>query len=254
MTEMHAFQHKVKEFSSFSAKSRQEYFQKWGMLQMSVQMYSYDLYFDVNEKDRFVEAFFKDRNVQQTLKTFVKQRSVLFGNMQFKDIFVEILPKKVTSMNFFDVIFNEKLVYESGSIKKCFDEMIDDILVSDELRKMILTDESEYYGIFQQKDRNEFIFQVFQHLVIGGYCCQYEDNINPYIETTKYIYKDLLHVNKDVNTKNLVIGSIVLKVKLLGNKENQVFPGTSNHMQNFCYLIINPEKRNVIVWHHMWDV
>jgi hypothetical protein len=40
------------------------------------------------------------------------------------------------SMNFFDRLKSNGIVRESGVIVKCFDEMCDDFLVSDELRKV----------------------------------------------------------------------------------------------------------------------
>lgn len=53
-------------------------------------------------------------------------------------------------------------------------------------------EDSEKYEIFSQADREEFLFCLFKHLCLGGALCQYEDVLNPYLETTKLIYKDLV--------------------------------------------------------------
>jgi hypothetical protein len=72
------------------------------------------------------------------------------------------------SMNFFDRLKSNGIVRESGVIVKCFDEMCDDFLVSDELRKVLIIKDSENYDIFGAKDRSEFLFKVFTHITLGG--------------------------------------------------------------------------------------
>ena len=245
---------KRKEFLGFDAKSTKDYFKKWGLTRSSLQVYSYNEYFDVKIKDQFVQAFFMDTNVKNTFKTF--SSADLLGNMdiEFEKVNVEMIPVHVMSTNFFDRLYQNLLVRECGAIKKCFDEVVDDFLVSDELRKVILVEDSEFFNIFTYEDREEFIFRIFSHLVLGGYCCQYEDNVNGYTETTKHLYKDLLHVCKDKNSNQLFIQSIVLKIRLLDNKGDIVFPGRSSNVQNFCYMIIDPETRQIIIWHHIWSL
>ena len=75
------------------------------------------------------------------------------------------------------------MVRKSGHIVKCFDEMVDDFLVSDELKKvkylllhikiittlqLLLDKDSQHYHIYSAQDREEFLFKIFQHLVLGG--------------------------------------------------------------------------------------
>jgi len=145
-------------------------------------------------------------------------------------------------------------VRECGSIKKCFDSEYNGILISDVLHKLLVDEDSSEYDIFSFKDRNEFMFQIFKHLVLGGYCCQYEDLVQPYLDLTKHLYKDFLYVYKDIATSKLQIGSIVLKVALYAKDGRYLFPGKEKHEQNFFYLILNPLKREVITWQHLWNV
>ena len=42
------------------------------------------------------------------------------------------------------------------------------------------------------EERKELILHVFKRLVVGGGACQYEDDMAPYLNTTKLIYKDLV--------------------------------------------------------------
>ena len=58
--------------------------------------------------------------------------------------------------------------------------------------QMLLDEESEEYNLYDKNEREEFIFAIFQMLVLGGPLCQYEDNIQPYLDITKTIYKDLI--------------------------------------------------------------
>ncbi len=81
-------------------------------------------------------------------------------------------------------------------------------------KKVLVLDDSDNYDIYSSKERNEFIFRLFKHLSIGGHICQFEDTIQPYIEVTKSIYKDLISVQKDSKTKNIKVVSYVFKVEV----------------------------------------
>jgi hypothetical protein len=146
------------------------------------------------------------------------------------------------------------IVRESGVIVKCFDEMCDDFLVSDELRKVLIIKDSENYDIFGAKDRSEFLFKVFTHITLGGPVNQYEDEVKPYLSTAKLLYKTLLTVVKEPSTSKLSIASTVLDVKAKVD-EDVVFPwrqADGGHPQSFCYLIIDNIKRQVTAWYHTW--
>ena len=52
--------------------------------------------------------------------------------------------------------------------------------------------DSDNYEMFSDEQRNEFIFLLFRHLCLGGAVCQYEDTVQPYLDATKAIYKDLI--------------------------------------------------------------
>lgn len=73
------------------------------------------------------------------------------------------------------------------------DEYYESFIVSDELRKCLLMPEfPSYDAVFSNADRQEFIFHVFKALCLGGRLCQFEDEIEPYLDCTKKLYKDLV--------------------------------------------------------------
>ncbi|CAJ0928802.1 unnamed protein product [Ranitomeya imitator] len=105
------------------------------------------------------------------------------------------IPCSLLCMSLFDRLHQENIVKEGGYISKCLDEYVDDFVVSDELRKVLLLEGSDNYEIFSPSDRQEFLFLLFKHLCLGGAVCQFEDTIDPYLEVTKSIYKELLRLS-----------------------------------------------------------
>ena len=80
-----------------------------------------------------------------------------------------------------------------GDIVKCMDEYTDDhIIVSDELRKCLLMPECETWDTFGAEERQEFLFHILRALALGGALCQYEDQLQPYLEVAKKMYKSLV--------------------------------------------------------------
>nr|XP_054771460.1 cilia- and flagella-associated protein 300-like [Lytechinus pictus] len=229
----------------------QDLLMKWGMKgRMSVQYFSYDQLFQAYQKDDFILDFFKDPVVMATLGTLSDSGS--WGPPGFTAEKVEVVqvPCSVTSMTFFDRLEGEELVREGGRIVKCFDEFYEDFTISDEVRKMILLEDSDNYEVFSELEREQFLFRLFEHLCLGGSLCQYEDSITPYLDTTKLLYKDLVSVQKDSSTKELRVISHVFKVKAWDKDNYQFYPCDQDHRQTFAYFIVDPLKRHVGILYH----
>lgn len=79
---------------------------------------------------------------------------------------------------------------------------------------MLLDEECPEYNLYLKDEREEFIFRIFQMLVLGGILCQYEDVLNPYLEVTKAIYKDLVRLYNTC-TNILFLKSIIIIFLLL---------------------------------------
>lgn len=76
----------------------------------------------------------------------------------------------------------------------------------------MLLEDSDNYDTFSEEDRGQFLFRIFKHLTLGGPLNQYEDNIGPYFDTVKKIYKDFVSVSRDPATKAIVVNSSVFKI------------------------------------------
>ena len=42
--------------------------------------------------------------------------------------------------------------------------------------------ESEHWELFSEDERQEFLFLLFKHLILGGPICQYDDKVERYLE------------------------------------------------------------------------
>lgn len=238
-----------------TSKVTTELFDKWGMLgRMEFKSFSYNKYYQKYEKDIFTKDFFKSDVVNSNIQVLTPMGEWKPLNMSHSidNTSVEEIDSTTLSMTFFDRLYSSGIVRNTGSIVKCFDEMMDDFLISDELKKMLLMEDSDNYNLYNEKEKNEFLFKVFRHLVLGGPVNQYEDTVDPYLNTTKLLYKKLLLVVKDPNTQELSIASHVLNVQAKAGNA-LVFPMTTDHTQSFCYLIIDNVKRHVTVWYHIWS-
>ncbi|XP_006834013.1 PREDICTED: uncharacterized protein C11orf70 homolog [Chrysochloris asiatica] len=204
--------------------------------------------------ERYKRDFFKDSNVLSNLKLLSdsSEQWITLGT-EVKKVEAINVPCTQLSMSFFNPLYDENIVRDSGHIVKCLDYFCDPFLISDELRKVLLLEDSEKYEVFSQLDREEFLFCLFKHLCLGGSLCQYEDVVNPYLETAKLIYKDLVSVRKNPQTKKIEITSSVYKVTAY-DSAGMCYPSTKSHEQTFSYFVVDPIKRHVHVLYHCYGV
>lgn len=64
--------------------------------------------------------------------------------------------------------------------------------ISDQLRQMLLCEESEHHELYEEDEKAQLLWRLFEHLALGGACCQFEDVLQAYLDITKRIYKELL--------------------------------------------------------------
>merc|ERR1712046_461156 len=98
-------------------------------------------------------------------------------------------------------------------------------------REAILMEESELYDAFSEKERKEFLFRIFSHLIFGGASNQYEDHVEEYFKVTKDVYKDLLTVRRN-DVGDVEVVSTVASILSLGDG-GVLYPKES--LLNFCY-------------------
>ncbi|NXU57202.1 CF300 protein, partial [Turnix velox] len=223
---------------------------KWSLQgRITAQAFSFDQQFKPYQKDEFVTVFFTDQNVSSSLKLLSASGQWTALGSKVTKTEGTVVPCTQISMSFFDRLYSEGVVRETGHIVKCYDDYYDDILISDELRKLLLLEDSDHYDLFSQLDRKEFLFCLFKHLCIGGALCQFEDVVGPYLETTKAIYKDLVSVQKDPETKEIRIISTVFRVSAY-DAHGLCYPSSQSHQQTFAYMIVDPCRRHVHLLYH----
>ncbi len=62
---------------------------------------------------------------------------------------------------------------------------------------------------YSDEEKQEFLFQLFRTLAVGGTMMQYEDMAEPYFETAKGIYKDFLTVFRNPGSGKVDIANCV---------------------------------------------
>ncbi|KAL0994990.1 hypothetical protein UPYG_G00130330 [Umbra pygmaea] len=240
----------TKTFSFLQDKNTQRLFMKWSLLgRLSSQAYSFDQTFYSYNSHHFALSFFRDPCVLANLR---KLEDGAWVQLDKKVVCVEaeVVPCTKVNMDMFEPVYSSGIIRPSGHITKCLHDTQGDY---DLLRQMLQEEESEQYGVIDQEDRREFLFCLFKHLTLGGKLCQYEDVISPYLDTTRAIYRDLVSVQKDPDTKEISVVSTVIKVSAL-DESGVCYPSRDKEDQSFSYLIVDPFRRHVYVFYHCYGV
>nr|XP_020462635.1 uncharacterized protein C11orf70 homolog isoform X2 [Monopterus albus] len=216
---------------------------------ISAQSYSFDQSFHPYNCEKFALCFFTDPNVVSSLR---KMEAGVWVPLDkpVVSVDVEVVPCTAVSMELFDPVYSCGILRPSGHVVKCFHDVYPDY---DELRQMLQEEDSDHYYVVGKEERREFLFRLFKHLCLGGELCQYEDTIDPYISTTKKMYKDLISVQKDPETRKISVVSTVLKVCAY-DESGRCYPGRQEEEQTFAYLIVDPFKRHMTMLHHFYGV
>ncbi|KAK2830338.1 hypothetical protein Q5P01_018269 [Channa striata] len=239
-----------KTFSFLQDQDTLRLLMKWSMLgRFAAQSYSFDQSFCPYNSETFARCFFTDPDVVSSLRK-MKPGVCVPLDKPVVSVDVEVVPCTTVSMELFDPIYSCGILRPSGHVVKCFHDVYPDY---DELRQMLQDEDSEHYYAVGKEAREEFLFRLFKHLCLGGELCQYEDTIDPYISTTKQIYKDLISVQKDPETKKISVVSTVLKVCAY-DESGRGYPGSAGDEQTFAYLIVDPFKRHVTLLCHFYGV
>eukprot|EP00879_Flechtneria_rotunda_P016634 GHRR01017404.1.p1 GENE.GHRR01017404.1~~GHRR01017404.1.p1 ORF type:complete len:170 (+),score=57.97 GHRR01017404.1:399-908(+) len=160
------------------------------------------------------------------------------------------MPASATRLDLFDRLMtaDPPVVRKTGEgdIIKCMDDNREGFQVSDKLREMLLCEESEHAELYSPEEKQQLLWSLFELVCLGGACCQFEDQLKPYLEITKRLYKALLSVHKDPGTGKVEVASTVLEVK--GCDCLPLFPHKSRN--NRCLVTIDSMKRTIQVLYH----
>ncbi|KAG2523774.1 hypothetical protein JM16_005231 [Phytophthora kernoviae] len=207
--------------------------------------------------EALLAEFFQDENVHRVLslpahlssnmsstsnEAMVSKPQTNEGSMlQF-----ERLRVSVTSLAFFDKLEEAGIVAHDGSIRGCMDEDFDGCTAGDLLTEMLANPESENCEVFSDQDKQEFIFQLFFTLVIGGGAlCQPDPRLQAYESTTRALYRALVSVKKSIASANgkrdIEITSRIYRVH-----GDALFKAPSSRFQS-CFVILDSHKRRLTV-------
>ncbi|CDI97575.1 hypothetical protein EmuJ_000136200 [Echinococcus multilocularis] len=233
-------------FSSITGKDAQSCLMQWSMKGLlHCQCFSFDETFKKHEIKEFATAFFNDPVVRQTLETEE-------GLPHDCDVVVSNVPCTLLSMDIFNRCIGT-VTHKTGRIKFCFEEYCESLVVNDCLKRALCIQNSEFYDLFNETEREEFLFRLFRHIVIGGELSQPNEDFGVYTNFVKSLYRELISVQKIQGSEELKIVSLVYDVRVLSNNET-VYPASKTHINTFAYLIVNPIKRHVIALSHVYGI
>ncbi|POM68054.1 Hypothetical protein PHPALM_15832 [Phytophthora palmivora] len=191
--------------------------------------------------EALLTEFFQDISVQQALSVRTTKVSGV-SSLQF-----ERLRANVTSMAFFEKLEAAGIVSRDGSLRGCIDEDFDGCTASDLLTEMLVNPNSDNCDVFSDEDRQEFIFQLFSALVIGGGALRQADSrVQAYENVTRTLYRALVSVKKsvaDANGKR----SIEITSRVYRVSGDALFEAPSRF--HSCFAIVDARKRWLTVWY-----
>mmetsp|Transcript_5539 Transcript_5539/g.14396 ORF Transcript_5539/g.14396 Transcript_5539/m.14396 type:complete len:267 (-) Transcript_5539:364-1164(-) len=230
-----------------------QYLAKWDMLKNTKFLqFRYTKAYHKMASDEFLIDFFNDPNVQQALEVMQPKGGWMPAVGKVKAVKSSVVPGTLTRMDLFDKLGDAEpsILRGTSSIMKCMEEIVDGFTVSDTLREMLVKgDDSENCELFSEQDKAEFLFRVFKALCLGGSMNQYEDEIDPYLDVTKRIYKEMLSVQKDATTGKVAVASPVFAVTSLDTEDGwSLFPVASQN--SFAFVTMDPARRTCKLWYH----
>jgi hypothetical protein len=112
---------------------------------------------------------------------------------------------------------------------------------------MLINPDSENCDVFSSNDKEEFLFHLFQLLVIGGSMCQSDDDFGTYEHMIKNFYKSLISVKKNPSDPSIIdITSQIYELEATA-----LFSTKSRF--NHCYIVLDKKKRMLTVLHNCFQ-
>merc|ERR1719198_2859351 len=147
-----------------------------------------------DQMQSMLEAFFRDREVVGVLHSLTRLRVLSPDRVR---VHWQKMGTQVVSMSFLNKFEECGAIGHSGHIRGRIEEDFEGVPIVNLIREVILLEESELYDAFTEKERKEFLFRIFSHIVFGGASNQYEYHVEEYFKVTKEVYKDLLTVRRN---------------------------------------------------------
>ncbi|EAR99613.2 hypothetical protein TTHERM_00586530 (macronuclear) [Tetrahymena thermophila SB210] len=221
-------------------KKIKELFQKWGLNYLTVSSYRFNQRFEEVSAEQFLLEFFNFPEVRQTLSSMNSPKEN-YSTIKYKRLKVNQI-----KMDLFDRLEENNLVVKD-MIKQTYEDFVEEIQINDLVRECLIKEESEHYEIFSEEDRKQFLFRLFQLVVLGGQMCQWEEKLSIYLDATKHLYKNLVTARKDSATDNIYIDSFVYEIQALDKSYKK-----GNNPQDVLYVVVNPSIRMLHVVQNAW--
>lgn len=190
--------------------------------------------------------FFNDADVQAALAregAGERARLVACPRGAYSRVEFEALHTTAVDLGLFQRLKERRLVAEHGGLRKCMDETYDGATVGTLLGDLLLNPESEHAGLFSEADKRELLYVLLRWLCVGGALNQCEDNIQPYYDLLKQLYKALVTVVKRPDTNAIEVTSKAYLVRQLDGSHEGLF--AEDNTNNLALLVFSPASRTV---------
>ncbi|KAL4436057.1 hypothetical protein ABPG74_022292 [Tetrahymena malaccensis] len=221
-------------------KKIKELFQKWGLNYLTISSYRFNQRFEEVSAEQFLLEFFNFPEVRQTLSSMNTPKEN-YSSIKYKRLKVNQI-----KMDMFDRLEENNLVVKD-MIKQTYEDFVEEIQINDLVRECLIKEESEHYELFSEDDRKQFLFRLFQLVVLGGQMCQWEEKLSIYLDATKHLYKNLVTARKDSATDNIYIDSFVYEIQALDKSYKK-----GNNPQDVLYVVVSPSIRMLHVVQNTW--
>merc|ERR1711988_1012414 len=240
-------------FPNYESKQMEEHLLKWN-LNENVHMvkFRFDQKFERFDAEQFVRDFFSDPTVQAHVQVATRGGMVR-GPGAPTAVSVSKLNTTATNLEFFDCLKSDDLpdgpiVREDGKIAGCFEEWEEGVCIQDRLRMAMCKQDTDEWDAIPGHMRQELLFAVFRHLVLGGSMCQWEDNMDVYLGAARMFYKDLVKARKNPDNQQIEITTLAYQVNSVEGA-GELFPNPYAP-NNWCLILIDPVPRQVTYYYH----
>eukprot|EP00924_Labyrinthula_sp_SR-Ha-C_P002209 snap_masked-scaffold_19-processed-gene-3.34-mRNA-1 protein AED:1.00 eAED:1.00 QI:0/0/0/0/1/1/2/0/241 len=176
---------------------------------------------------------------EEFMLDFLNSGKITGAKGKASSIGFEELKCTILNTSFFNPLkdLSLQLVEKSGMLKQCMKFHESSIQINNRLTEFFLDEKENSSSNSATEDvkinKNEFIYRLLTLLVIGGEINQPELTFGEYLDTTKSLYKELVHVYKREKTSNEVfVGSRVFKMKSVNDNENFLFCRENTEIQS----------------------
>ncbi|XP_065194808.1 cilia- and flagella-associated protein 300-like isoform X3 [Sycon ciliatum] len=262
----------------FLDKDTLQNLEQWGMLGgLRRHRFAYTGKFETYKAQDYFTEMVNSRDVQYALQVMSGASSGFcrlssLGCQDAMHVAVKELSATVTDLTFFDRIADtdtgQCLISPSGTFKQpnIFDRMPDDPDSFDLVRMMLACDHSPHKDLYSMPERQELIFRIFYHLVLGGAICQYDESLQRYMSTTAAIYGKLVtpYKNPDSQDQRILLRAHAFELCVKADDGQCILPGTAPAADSltldlsdgggtvsspsFAYAIVEPLRKQVTVF------